>query len=966
MTSNKGHGQVLRNIAWHSSEKVLRMLIGFLVGLWLARYLGPEQFGQFNYITAWLGMFEAIAWLGVGENMIRELVRDRADENYIMGSAFMIRLCGSLLAIALALGTSRSMGGFDEAQFTLLAILCVGVPFIETSGGIWIWFASHTNIGPAVLGKNISIIIGALLRLCVILAGTGLIALMAAVTLESVLCCLFLVGAYLRYGERLSHWRFDIRHAWQMLLTGLPIILNSLVVSLNARVAQIMIGRLTNMTDVGVYAAALRFSEIWWIVPPMVVQALAPRYIYPKDLGGQVQSNVARIIAGMALLSLIPCLFISAIGSEIISVFLGKQYLGASSVLMIHIWTAVLIFIDAPVNQYLLATYRQSQLIFKSLVLFIFNFGLSLIMVPRYGSQGAALATLISQTVTVLVLPMLYSPLRDVRSIYRLAILEVGPLLNTINRLAIIEGQRLLTSCAMLMSIGKRRWRSMVWGATSQYYCSGHANIRNLALILGIGICAVFFGWLATTANPVMIGLGACMIFGPLLLTKPEISIWLILVVGLVLGVLTASELSRVTWGISLLSMMLLIPSLNNFLWDKQRRVPNFMMIALLFIFYAVGVNIIHWYSIFEFMAGFKRYFQAFGLMMALTMISFIPRTYVRWRMFLLIVALLQFPFALYQLLVLVPQLGGISYSSGTTDVVAGTFGSNTLGGSPGSVMVIYLFIVLSFLVARWRAGLMKGKIFYLLAFICLLPLGMGETKIVVVMLPMVGLVLLREDLIRAPLRYLPGIIVLVFLTALIGYIYLLMMGSSLEDAVLGTLAYNTGDVGYSETQSLNRWTSITFWVEQQSWHDPVGFLFGNGLGSSYSDEGNMSGHIGLKYFHYGINLTAASTLLWDTGLIGFIWFVSIFITAWRAAGRLRRSVSDPAVKADALAIQAAISLFLLGVIYMDSIVNLLSMEVIYAIVLGYLGYLINEHGLLGKQPFSASLLKQSSDIQNA
>ena len=922
MTSKKGHVQVLRNIAWHSSEKLLRMFVGFAVGLWLARYLGPQEYGRFNYITAWLGMFEAIAWLGVGETMIRDLVRDRDDEDRIMGSAFMIRLSGSLLAIALALGFAISLGGFDSTQFTLLAILCIGVPFAETSGGIWIWFVSHTNVGPAVLGKNISIIIGALLRIFVILTGAGLITLMATVTVESVLYSLFLLGAYFCYGERFSHWRFDVLHAWQMLLTGLPIILNSLVVSLNARVAQIILGRLTGMVDVGVYCAALRFSEIWWVVPPMIIQTLASRYIYPKDLGEQLKSNVARIIAGMALLSLIPCFFISAIGSELISVFLGMQYQGASSVLMIHIWTAVLIFVDAPVNQYLLATYRQSQLVFKSLVLLSLNFGLSLILIPRYGAQGAACSTLIAQTSVVLLLPMLYRPLRDVFSLYRLAILEVRPLVKAIYHFATIEIRRLLSPYTRLASVCNRSSNTIVWVVKLLYYYFKNVNIRYFSLMLVIGVFAVFFGVLATTANPVMVGMGACIIFGPFLLAKPEISIWLMLIIGLVLGVLSAGPFSKITWGVSLLSMMLFIPSLNNLLWDKQRRAPSFVLIALLFLFYAVTVNIIQWSSLLEFIAGFKRYFQSFGLMMALTMITFIPVNYVRWRMFFLITALLQFPFALYQLLVLVPQLGGISYSSGTTDVVAGTFGSNTLGGSPGSVMVIYLFVILSFLIARWRAGLIESKLFYLLAVICLLPLGMGESKIVVIMLPMVGLVLLKEDLIKAPLRYLPGIFTLLFLTGMLGYIYLLMMGSSLEDAVLGTLAYNTGDVGYSETQSLNRWTSITFWLQQQSWHDPVSFLVGNGLGSSYTSLDSMAGHIGVKYLHYGVNLTAASTLLWDTGIIGFVLFVSIFLAAWVTAARLRRSISDPAVKADALAIQASISLFLLNIVYTDSMVN--------------------------------------------
>lgn len=416
---------LLRNIAWHSSEKVLRMLISFLVGVWLARYLGPEKFGSFNYILAWLGMFNAIAWLGVGDAVMRDMVRDRSDEGRVLGSTFLIRLFGSLLAIASALCAARWLGGFDQAQLTLLAILCIGVPFAEAPAGIWIWFASHTNIGPAVLGKNISMILGALLRVAVILTGAGLIALMAAMALESVLLGLSLVGAYLWYGEGFSHWRFDFRHAWKILLTGLPIMLSGLVASLNARVDQIMLGRLASMADVGVYAAAMRFSEIWWVVPPMIVQTLAARYIYPKDLlGDQLQSNVARIIAGMAMLSLIPCLVFSVIGTEVIGFILGKQYLGADSVLLIHIWIAVLIFIDAPVNQYLLAMHRQSQLVVKSMVLLALNFALALVLVPQYGPQGAATATLIAQAVTVLILPMLYPPLRDLCSIYRLAIGE--------------------------------------------------------------------------------------------------------------------------------------------------------------------------------------------------------------------------------------------------------------------------------------------------------------------------------------------------------------------------------------------------------------------------------------------------------------------------------------------------------------------------------------------------------------
>jgi len=475
-------------------------------------------------------------------------------------------------------------------------------------------------------------------------------------------------------------------------------------------------------------------------------------------------------------------------------------------------------------------------------------------------------------------------------------------------------------------------------------------NLKMVCAMLVVGLMAMFFGLLAVSANPIMIGLGMGIVFGPLLLLLPELTIWLILVIGLLLGILSASpQFGKVTWIVSILSMLLLLPSLINMLWSKHRQMPGFMLIALIFLFYSVTVSIIQWHSLGEFIAGFKRYFQTFGLMLALTMIAFSDQSYVRWRRFLMVVALLQFPFALYELLVLVPKRA--SSMSDATDIIAGTFGANLQGGSPNSVMVIYLFIALAFLVARWRAGLIDSKIFYAFAFICLLPLGMGETKIAVVMLPLVGLVLVRKDLIMSPIRYLPSILVIALLTSLLGYLYVtVMMKSSLSEVIEASMRYNIGNQGYSQKQILNRMTSFTFWFQQQSWDNPLSFLLGNGLGSSYTSAGAMSGHLGLKFQHFGINLTAVSTVLWDTGLFGFFLLSSIFIAAWFAADRLGNSVSDPGVKADALAIQAAIALFALSLIYSDSIVNLVSMELIYAIVLGYLGYLLNRHGLVGKR----------------
>jgi len=461
------------------------------------------------------------------------------------------------------------------------------------------------------------------------------------------------------------------------------------------------------------------------------------------------------------------------------------------------------------------------------------------------------------------------------------------------------------------------------------------------ASVAVIGI-SMFFGLLAVTANPVLIGLGIGLVLGPILLALPELTVWIILVIGLLMGVLSANpQFSKVTWIVSILSMLLLIPSLINLLWSNQRRAPAYMLIALAFMAYAVIVSLVQWYSLGEFVAGFKRYFQMFGLMLALTLIPFALKSFARWWQFLVVVAILQLPFAVYELLILVPQRGGLVLSSFTTDVVAGTFGANVRGGSPNSVMVTFLLVAIAFLIARWKAGAVNQKHFFLLFLVFLLPLGMGETKITLIMLPLVSFILLRKELFHAPLRYFPAFLAILLLTMLLGYVYVaVMMQSNPADVIKSAIEYNIGSRGYSDSQYLNRWTSLTFWLAEQGLNDPVSFLFGNGLGSSYTSTGALAGHLGLRHLNYGINLTAASTLLWETGVIGMMLFIAIFIAAWKCAGRLYQASSDPLVQADAQAIQAAIALFLLMLFYSDSVVNLVSMELIYALALGYLGFL--------------------------
>jgi hypothetical protein len=128
--------------------------------------------------------------------------------------------------------------------------------------------------------------------------------------------------------------------------------------------------------------------------------------------------------------------------------------------------------------------------------------------------------------------------------------------------------------------------------------------------------------------------------------------------------------------------------------------------------------------------------------------------------------------------------------------------------------------------------------------------------------------------------------------------------------------------------------------------HDPIGLLIGHGLGSAHIAKG----HIDLHYFHYGVGLTAASTLLWELGILGTGLFLFVFISAWRCSNKLQKHTTDPKVRADMKAMQVAILLFSIYTFFRIDLLEVLSLQIALAAMLGYLAWLHRQQFVLSQR----------------
>lgn len=455
----------------------------------------------------------------------------------------------------------------------------------------------------------------------------------------------------------------------------------------------------------------------------------------------------------------------------------------------------------------------------------------------------------------------------------------------------------------------------------------------------------MLFGLFAVTANPIIVSMAGALIVGMVLFFRPAWILWLVLVLGLlVVGILPLHLdfiASKAAWGVSLLGFFLMLVAFLGIATSPSilKGTPAFIWIALGFMAYALLNSFIQWHSPGDLLGGFKRYFQMWGIMFALCWLTFDERDIRRWQFFFVIVALLQLPFAVYELIIFVPRLEA-TWGVAAIDVVAGTFGAKVDGGGASGEMALFLVIMLAFLLARHLGkSLSVGRIIQLVPLI-LAPLFLGETKAVVIMLPLMFLVLYRHEIFIRLHYWLMGFVVLTLITVSAGYYYLSFSDRPMDTHIEEILEGNIYNKGYGFLH-LNRTTVLTFWAEKQGSHDPISFMFGNGLGSSHTAT---RGYVAKHYPNHGIDLTTASALLWDVGVFGFILFIAILALAWKSAQRLQRESAMPTLRADAAAIQAALALFAFHIFYRGTLLDLISIQIVFAALLGYLAWLCRKH----------------------
>jgi O-antigen/teichoic acid export membrane protein len=431
--------RLLRNSAIPLLIQVLVRGIDFGFVMVFYRLLTKDAAGEYELaallVTLYLG---TISEWGLGVLLTRELARDRAAIVGTFGTALLLRLALSVLAIPVALaiiGAYQGLAAVDLIAYGIssrgaLVILILALTLLPGTIGSAVtsaFLAAERPVVPAI-ANLLNNVVSTALRLLALILGLGVVGVAGAAFVATILNAAVFVWLLRRHiGWPGWHWDWSIGRS--MLQAAFPLMLNSLLMVVFFRFDTFIIQMFRGTEAVANYHVAYKVPPIALILPPIVVNALFPRFSR-QALGDRtgLLSGYRLTLRVLLLIALPLAATVSLFSTNVVHFIAGSEQYGreTSQALAILIWFVPLSYVNGIAQYVLIALDRQSAITRAFVITALFNLGTNMVLVPRWGIAAAAFTTVASELV-------LYLPFRRVL----MAELHAAPLLELLWRPAL-------------------------------------------------------------------------------------------------------------------------------------------------------------------------------------------------------------------------------------------------------------------------------------------------------------------------------------------------------------------------------------------------------------------------------------------------------------------------------------------------------------------------------------------------
>ncbi|MGN0478692.1 MAG: flippase, partial [Hominenteromicrobium sp.] len=341
----------------------------------------------------------------------KEMVNNRDDEGKIVGTGIVMRLCASVVSMACILVLLLCLNPGNQLVLRVAFLQSLVLVF-HAFDLIDFWFQSYLRSKYVAIVKSISYVIVAAYKIYILASGKSVEWFAFSTSFDFLLIAVMLLIVYRFNGGK--PFRFSLETAKSLIRQSYHFILSGLIITVYTQMDKIMIQQMLGETEVGLYSAALTICNYWVLIPTAMINSMRPSIMEQKKLGNEALylKKIRRLYAVLIWSGIFVSTVISLLSPWIISILYKEVYAPAATTLSIAIWYTTFSTLGIARGIWLVCENKNKYV--KKCVFWgmLINLLLNYFLIPVWGINGAAVATLVTQIFNSIIAPMLYKEIR--------------------------------------------------------------------------------------------------------------------------------------------------------------------------------------------------------------------------------------------------------------------------------------------------------------------------------------------------------------------------------------------------------------------------------------------------------------------------------------------------------------------------------------------------------------------------
>lgn len=410
-TKRAGNGLYIKNALVLMFDTVIKILVGFFLTVLIARAFGPGKFGEVNYVYAVIEILQILVMFGFDDIVLRDLGEKKIKDSVILSNSVFLRMFFAVIAFFIGLFLFIFFLGkkFLPLYFILATQLLFYSFYIFKQ-----WFAIYSLNKYTAIASQISFWVLSVGKIIILIFNIGELKLYAGALAFSMFCeVFFLYLFYIRQGQAISLKGIDFSYQKKLLRDSLPIVFQNFAIVIYMKMDQLMIGKTLSSSELGIYSIAVTISQVIYFFLGALIGAFYPKIAEKRRNNENYEDEISTLAAVTVMIAIIFALCCIFIIPYFVPLFFGADYVRAADVIKIHSWAGIFVALTEANKCWLVFNNLQHYSMIATAIGAVCNVVLNVIFIPRFGINGAAVATVISQIIAGY---MVYLFFRDKRS----------------------------------------------------------------------------------------------------------------------------------------------------------------------------------------------------------------------------------------------------------------------------------------------------------------------------------------------------------------------------------------------------------------------------------------------------------------------------------------------------------------------------------------------------------------------